>query len=223
MKQKILGILALLMCVSTPAFALTLSLFQEPAHIVGPQSTSNPCVIAGTQCQQPAGFTFDNFVQGGSIANYNETSPTYTVSQIIGVLGGTNTFNIAIDVNSASHLEKLDLFEVIIGGVVVYTYNAGAIIGANDSNGNGYADWTLRNVDLSSFASGTSVVFHTIFSNADDGPESFFLIAGTPNNPCTVNCFPEVPEPSALILMGAGLAFIPVVTRRFFRSKKLEE
>jgi hypothetical protein len=222
MKQKILGILALLMCVSTPAFALPLTLFQEPAHIVGPQSTSNPCVIAGTQCSQPAGFTFTNFVQSGAIPDYNETSPIYTVSQITGLLG-SNTFNIAIDVNTASHLEKLDLFEVIIGGVVVYTYNAGAIIGANDSNGNGYADWTLRNVDLSSFAGATSVQFHTIFSGADDGPESFFLIAGTPNNPCTANCFPEVPEPSALILMGAGLAFIPVVTRRLFRSKKLEE
>src|SRR5437016_8738471 len=79
-------------------------------NTVGPQSTSNPCIIAGTQCQQPAGFGFNNFTASGSISSYNmySTTPTatvadgvqgtpYTVAQLTGVVG--TSFVVAIDVN----------------------------------------------------------------------------------------------------------------------------
>jgi hypothetical protein len=45
-------------------------------NTVGPQSTSNPCVIAGTQCQQPAGFGFNNFDATGNVTSYNMYSTT---------------------------------------------------------------------------------------------------------------------------------------------------
>src|SRR5262245_26054506 len=79
----------------------------------GPQSASNPCIIAGTQCQQPAGFGFNNFTSSGSIDSYNmfSTTPTanvadgvmgtpYTVAQLTGAVG--TSFNIAIDVNTTN-------------------------------------------------------------------------------------------------------------------------
>src|SRR5262249_43118320 len=94
------------------------------SNILGPQSTSAPCVIAGTQCQQPAGFGFNNFVQGGAQIAFNaySTTPTasppdglsaanhpYTVSQINAVVG--TSFVVAIDVNTAGgaggHMETL--------------------------------------------------------------------------------------------------------------------
>src|SRR5882724_8741553 len=78
-------------------------------NTVGPQSSSNPCVIAATQCSQPAGFGFNNFTSSGAISSYNmySTTPTanvadgvqgtpYTVAQLIAAVG--SSFDIAIDV-----------------------------------------------------------------------------------------------------------------------------
>ena len=125
-------------------------------NTVGPQSSSNPCIIAGTQCQQPAGFGFNNFTATGGISSYNmfSTTPTapvadgvqgtpYTVGQIEGVLN-TSYFNIAIDVNTTQAAsEVLQLFEVIVNGVVAYNYVGPTAIAPVANNGNGYGDWTL--------------------------------------------------------------------------------
>src|SRR5262245_1520414 len=46
----------------------------------GPQSTSNPCIIAGTQCQQPASMGFNNFTSSGNISSYNMYSTTPTAN-----------------------------------------------------------------------------------------------------------------------------------------------
>ena len=90
-------------------------------NTVGPQSTSNPCVIAATQCQQPAGFGFNNFTSSGAISSYNmfSTTPTatvadgvqgtpYTVAQLTGAVG--SAFNVAIDVNTAANGRRLCSF-----------------------------------------------------------------------------------------------------------------
>ena len=86
-------------------------------NTVGPQSTSAPCVIAGTQCQQPAGFGFNNFTSSGAISSYNmfSTTPTatvadgvqgtpYTVAQLTAV---GMTFNVAIDINTTRAAGRL--------------------------------------------------------------------------------------------------------------------
>src|SRR5215469_15102035 len=94
-------------------------------NTVGPQSTSNPCVICATQAQNPAGFGYNNFTESGAISSYNmySTTPTanvadgvpgtpYTVSQLLAAVG--SSFNIAIDVNTTNAAgETLQLFEVI--------------------------------------------------------------------------------------------------------------
>ena len=198
--------------------ATALILSQVPAQTVGPQSTSNPCVICATQAQQPAGFGFNNFVANGGISTYNmySTTPTaavangvqgtpYTVGQITSTLGGKNAFDIAIDVNTANSLERLLSFEVLIGGVQQYFYNGGAtgtLIGNASSNGNGYADWILSRIDLSAYASNTAVLFHAVWNNASDGGESFFIVNPT-----------QVPIPPALALFGMGLAGIGLLKR----------
>src|SRR5215475_7050832 len=97
-------------------FALPPALSADPLSLVGPimgntvgpQSTSNPCIIAATNCQQPASMGFNDFTSSGNIANHNlfSTTPTatvaegvqgnpYTVAQLTGALSSTS-FNIAI-------------------------------------------------------------------------------------------------------------------------------
>jgi len=228
MKWTISLVIALVISVSSLAFADSiLTLVAEPAHTVGPQSSSNPCIIAATTCQQDTSvFDYDNYTQKGSIPSYNEFSPAYTNAQIL-ALFPNRAFNIAVDVNTADNGEILDLFEVFINcsdstcsnGTRIYHYDADANIGSLSANGNGYADWTLRTVDLTGLTF-TNIKFHAIWNNASDGGESFFLVAGTPNQGCTTNCFPTVPEPSALTLMGLGLVLTSAVIRTGFRHRR---
>jgi hypothetical protein len=77
-------------------FALPVGLFAATTlTLVGPisgntdgsQSANNPCIIAGTQCQQPGVFGFNNFVQGGNQTAFNLYSTTPTATLADGVLG----------------------------------------------------------------------------------------------------------------------------------------
>src|SRR5262245_56862998 len=97
----VVAVLALVGLSFSPAFAIAdnLTLVQEAAGTVGPQSTSNPCIIAATQCQQPAGFAFNNFVSNGAISSYTE-SQSYTVENLRQFVG--NVFSVAIDVNTTN-------------------------------------------------------------------------------------------------------------------------
>ena len=121
-----IGTAAAMFAMTGAASAAPLTLVGPIAgNTVGPQSTSNPCIIAGTQCQQPAGMGFNNFTSSGAISSYNmfSTTPTatvadgvqgtpYTVAQLTGAVG--SSFNVAIDVNTtAAAGETLQLFEVL--------------------------------------------------------------------------------------------------------------
>src|SRR5262245_6293772 len=80
-RLSLAGALALAMTVALPAVAAASPLtLTGPivGNILGPQSASNPCIIAGTQCQQPAGFGFNNFTQAGNITAFNAFSTTPT-------------------------------------------------------------------------------------------------------------------------------------------------
>jgi hypothetical protein len=219
-RLSLAGTLALLLAVVWPqaATAIPLTLTGPIAgNTVGPQSTSNPCVIAATQCQQPAAFGFNNFTSSGAISSYNmySTTPTatvadgvqgtpYTVGQLAGA--GLTSFVIAIDVNTtAAAGETLQLFEVIINGVVAYNYIGPTVIGGVLNNGNGFGDWTLGTVSLAGLASNTTVLFHAVWNNASDGGESFFLVPTST---------PTVPEPASLLLLGAGLSVLGIVRNR---------
>src|SRR5262245_34034919 len=102
------------LAVTGPASAIVLTLTGPiQGKTLGPQSTSNPCIIAGTQCQQPAGFGFNNFTSAGNISSFNMFSTTPTATVADGVQGTPYTgaqlnavaplgFVVAIDVNSTS-------------------------------------------------------------------------------------------------------------------------
>ena len=190
------------LALSTSASAVTLLTLQtEPAFTLGPQSTSAPCIIAGTQCQNPANFGFTNFVQGGATA-LDEVSPEYTVSQLPFL-----QFVVAIDVNTTRAAgETLQLFELknLTTGELLYSFTGPALIGAPlANNGNGYADWSLNTFDLSGLAPTDEIQFHAVWDGASDGAESFFLVSTTP-----------IPEPETYALMLAGLGAVGFMSRR---------
>jgi len=163
-------------------------------NTLGPQSTSNPCIIAGTQCQQPAGFGFNNFTSSGAISSYDmySTTPTanvpdgvqgtpYTVAQLTGAVG--TSFVVAIDVNTTSAAgETLQLFEVIdkTTNMVLYNYVGPTNIGIVNNNGNGFGDYSLGLISLAGLPSTDQILFHAFWNNASDGAESFFLVHAVP-------------------------------------------
>jgi hypothetical protein len=177
-------------------------------NTVGPQSTSAPCVIAGTTCQQPDAFGYNNFTSSGSIDSFNmySTTPTatvadgvqgtpYTVAQLTNAVG--SSFVVAIDVNTTeAKSETLNLFEVLVNGSVLYNYVGPTNIGNINNNGNGYGDWTLGTISLAGLDPNATVLFHANWSGAVDGAESFFIVS--------TNAIPE-PETYAMMLVGFGL------------------
>jgi len=215
-------------------FALAQTAFAAPitltltgpiaGKVIGPQSNSNPCIIAGTQCQNPSTFGFNDFTSNGNLPAYDLTSTNdpshtvdathpavpYTVGQIETTVG-SSFFDIAIDVNTTgAQGETLTLFEVIVDGTVIYNYVGPTVIGAINNNGNGYADWTLGVVDVSSFNDSSTVLFRAQWSGASDGAESFFLVADNGVIPPTG----LVPEPSTLALLGLAMLGVGVSRRR---------
>ena len=192
-----IGATAAMLALTGAASAVPLTLTGPIAgNTVGPQSTSAPCIIAGTACSQPAGFGFNNFTSSGGISDYNAFSTSvdggnngtnvpdgqqgapYTVAQLVNAVG-TNQLLVAIDVNTTgARTETLNLFEVIVNGAVAYNFVGPTLIGNINNQGNGFGDWTLGVIDLSGFASTATVLFHAVWSNAVDGAESFFLVPG---------------------------------------------
>lgn len=199
---------AALLAFAGQASAVTvLTLTSVTDKSVGPQSESAPCIIAGTTCQNPATFAYTNFTSTGAIPDYDELSPTYTVSQFPFL-----SFVVAMDVNTTSAAgEYLSYFDVVINGVIQYSFGSlanntsGALVGGIANNGNGYGDWTLGSINLTGLAPTDTVQFHAKWQNATDGAESFFLFS-TPT--------PPVPEPETYALMLAGLGVVGFMARR---------
>lgn len=192
-------------------------------NTVGPQSSSNPCIIAGTNCSQPVNFGYNNFTASGAISSYNmySTTPTatvadgvqgtpYTVGQLEGA--GLTSFVVAIDVNTTSAAgETLQLFEVldVTTNTVLYNYQGPTNIGGVANNGNGFADWTLGNISLAALPTTDQILFHAVWTNASDGAESFFLVPVA-----------SVPEPETYGMLLSGLGLMAFLARRRRRTEK---
>ena len=195
-------------------------------HVLGPQSTSAPCVICATTAQNPSTFSYNNFVESGSISSYNMFSTSagsgnngtpvadgvqgtpYTVSQIEAIVG--TAFNIAIDVNTTGAAsEILRSFEVLDTtlGTTLAHYTGSANIGNVNNNGNGFGDYSLNTVDLTGLASTDGILFHAVWDHAVDGGESFFLVRDN-------SSVGGVPEPSTWAMMVLGFAGIGFMAYR---------
>jgi hypothetical protein len=170
----------------------------------GNQPLNNPCLICGTsQPQQPTGFGYNNFKQTGNTSEYlmfstatvggelaQDTLGTgYQVGDgsilrayLLAQASGT-TFSVGIDVNQTNVAQTLESFYFLnlTDRTVLASYSPGP--GGTPlpapNNGTGYPDYTLSgfNIDRGDISLGDEVIFFARWSGANDGAESFFLVA----------------------------------------------
>ena len=192
------------------------------------QTQNNPCVIGNPSCNNPAGFGFNdiNGDDNDTTVDFSESTQSYTVAQVVAALGGNTSFTLGVDTNQANQTGiNLQTFDILINGTVQFQYNVaapGTLI--NLINGNGYSDAVLGTINLASFLLTDTISFRTLYNNATDGAESFFLIRAEspPCIPSSTNfCGPppqETPEPATLFLLGLAILGMAVARERVLRS-----
>jgi hypothetical protein len=206
----------LLLAVAALASATPLTLVAVTSAPYYQQTTNNPCVIGDPSCQSPAGWTFTTFPSNASDYT-NISSPTYTVSQITGIVGSTS-FMIGVDVNQTNVTQTLGFFGMYVNGNLVADYSPASPTPVppttGGGNGNGYADYLLQGFSLAGYQSTDSVYFKVTMPLVNDGREEFFLISeSTPQPP------PEIPEPATSALIGGGLIGLGLLSRRFRKQQ----
>jgi hypothetical protein len=143
------------------------------------EGPSTPCIISGTRCDNPAGFGYRDYAQGGNVATYAESSTVYLASSF-----PFRDLDVGIDVNTARGGELLDYFRVLVdldgagAGMFapLFVYEGDGAIG-RDAHGRGYADWLLGTVDLRALPGNAEVRFDARWTGATGGSERFFLVA----------------------------------------------
>jgi hypothetical protein len=197
----------------------------------GNQPLNNPCLICGTtQPAQPTGFGYNNFKATGNISDYlmfstatvggsldNDVLGTgYQVGDgsilrayLLSQASGT-TFNVGIDVNDTGTPQTLESFYFLNltdrTVLAAFSPGPGGTPLPSTNNGTGFPDYTLSgfNLDRGDISPGDEVIFFARWSGANDGPESFFLVAEQG----------AIPEPATWALMIGGFGGAGAMLRR---------
>jgi len=180
--------------------ASTSTLTLSPVVPGGNQPLNNPCLICGTsQPQQPQNFGYNNFDATGNVSSYLMFS-TATVGGSLGqdVLGtgysvgsgaflaallGNTSFAVGIDVNDTGVAQILESFYFLnlTQRTVLASFSPepGGVPVLAPNNGTGFPDYTLTGFDINrgDIALGDQIIFFARWSGANDGHESFFLVA----------------------------------------------
>lgn len=201
------GVLSLT-ALTLPASAAVLLLVTEPPPGTN-QADTDTCVIAATNCPQNL---IDFTLYGNSVNEFFGYSPEYfyTPGLFSGLNFGFTRFNVAIDsgVSSAqSDTLKTFLVQTNTGSGWItrdyYINGPAGNIGSPQNNGNGFSDYLLQSVDLSSLVSGAGLRFYAELVLLTGGPESFFVKVVDP----------AIPTPGTLALLGMGMIGLGVMLR----------
>jgi hypothetical protein len=189
----------------------------------GQQVTNLPCLICGaTQPQQPTGFGYNLFgnqgnlnvlpyfstsVVGGSLGpdQFGGLTTGYTIdanSPFLTALKGNLTFSVGVDSNQAGTdsqvLESFWFLNFTTHTVLaVFSPGPGGYNIDPLNNGTGFPDYTINGFSLLGINSGDRIGFFARITNANDGPDSFFLLP---------QALAETPVPGAVWLFGSVIA-----------------
>jgi len=168
----------------------------------GQQVTNLPCLICGAnQPQQPSGFGYNLFgnqgnlttlpyfstsVVGGSLGAdvFGGVNSGYTInagSPFLQALGGNLTFSVGVDSNQAGTstqvLESFWFLNFTTQSVLaVFSPGPGGYDIDPLNNGTGFPDYTISGFSLAGINAGDRIGFFARITNANDGPDSFFLL-----------------------------------------------
>jgi len=176
-----------------------------PTVPTGNQVNNLPCIICGAnQPQQPTGFGYNLFGSTGnadtvaffstSIAGQPQTglaldtfggvASGYAIgagSIFQNALLGSLGFSVGIDVNDTSVAQTLESFWFLNYTtkqvLAVYSPGPGGTLLPAINDGTGYPDWTLTGFSLAGINPGDTVGFFARITGANDGPDSFFILA----------------------------------------------
>jgi len=201
----------------------------------GQQVTNLPCLICGAnQPQQPTGFGYNLFGNTG-----NETTLPYFSTSVVGgslnpdqyggllsgysidatspflqALAGNLTFSVGIDSNQAGTnnqiLESFWFLNFTTQQVLaVYSPGPGGESIAPLNNGTGFPDYTLSGFSLAGISAGDRIGFFARITNANDGPDSFFLLPQ------------PIPGPVVGAFLPTALAGLGLLGFSYFRRRRL--
>jgi hypothetical protein len=211
------------------------NLFLSTAQPPGNQPQNVQCIICGEH--QPGSqilgyndyhnsgnqgdvFMFSTAVLpggGGSGLNNDQIGTAYGPGVLSAFYGANATFSIGIDVNDTNVAQRLNSFYVLdltthnVLAAYQSPFDAGTPV-PSFHNGTGYPDYTLGSFQLTGAAAGHDILFFARISGANDGPDSFFLVADTTA---------AVPEASTWAMLLAGFAGIGGIAMRRNRKERL--
>ena len=190
----------------------------------GNQVQNLPCLICGaTQPQQPTGFGYNDFGNTGNqtdllffssgIVRDHLASDTigtpyaagFLINFLQSIADPSLTFTIGIDVNDTNQAQTLESFFFLnlTTHTVLASYSPGpgGTLLPDINNGTGFPDYQLTGLTLQGINPGDNLLFYSRISGANDGPDSFYLVAAP-----VVTAVPEASTWAMMLLGFAGIS-----------------